>query len=229
MDGRPYEARAQPIGTKEIVDAPPCITLTCAAAIAPPAVGTFQGWKEIAERIREARREKCRHFFTLLVGKTRIAAVGGRILEVYLLVGYVHVAADNDGFQLVKFRDVRQEIIFPPHAVVQATQAVLGVGHVHVDKEVVFKFQRHRPPFVAVFVHADSTAHTERFLTGKYCGSAVPFFLRIVPVALITWEFNVQLAFLHLRFLYAKDVSIQAGEGVTKSFSVAGPKAIDIP
>ena len=72
---------------------------------------------ECAECVGKAAGEECGEFSALFVGETWVLVVGLGIFEVYLLMGHVEVAAEDDGFLVVQLLYVAQEGIFPFHAV----------------------------------------------------------------------------------------------------------------
>ena len=120
------ETRTKTVGNQEIVDAPSSILLSCTEAVGPPAVGHLIGMKR-AEGVDEAIAQQLRHALALLVGESGIAAVSLGVLDIYLLVGHVHVAADHDRFLLVQFVEIGLEVVLPVHSVVEPAQLVLRV------------------------------------------------------------------------------------------------------
>ena len=75
---------------------------------------------EEAERVGEAVAEQMRHLGALLVGEAGVLSVRLRVLEIYLFMSHVKVAAHDDGFLAVELFEVVEESIFPGHAVVEA-------------------------------------------------------------------------------------------------------------
>ena len=75
---------------------------------------------EEAERVGEAVAEQKRHLGALLVGEAGVLSVRLRVLEVYLLMSHVKVAAHDDGLLAVELLEMVEESIFPGHAVVEA-------------------------------------------------------------------------------------------------------------
>ena len=116
--------RHQAVADDEIVDAPAYVLLTGLEAIGPPGILHLIRI-EGAEGVLEAAGQKTAEGVALLVSKAGITAVGLRILEVYFLVGYVKVAAEDDGFLGIKVFQVLAEVGLPGHAVVQPAQSVL--------------------------------------------------------------------------------------------------------
>lgn len=103
---------------QKIVDTPPCISKTRSSTIRPPAIFHLVRVLE-APSIYEARTEKLREFRALLVGKTCIEVIRRRILEVYLLVSHIHIAAHHDRFLTLQGLYESAEDIFPAHPVIQ--------------------------------------------------------------------------------------------------------------
>ena len=67
----------------------------------------------MAERVGESCGEECGEFVSLLVGESCILSVALRILEVYLFVGYIEVAAQEEWFFAVEFLDIITKGIVP--------------------------------------------------------------------------------------------------------------------
>ena len=68
---------------------------------------------EITETVGKAIVQKNGHLFSLLIGETGISAVGLRILDIYLFVCYIQIAADDNRFLGVKRFQEFAEIVFP--------------------------------------------------------------------------------------------------------------------
>ena len=80
------------------------------------------------ERIDESVGKELCHLLSFFVGESGVLAVGLGILQVYFLVCYVQVAAQDDWLLGIKLLDVVEEIVLPLHAVVESAQSVLRVG-----------------------------------------------------------------------------------------------------
>ena len=128
MDACALQLAGEPCRGEEVIDAPPRVLLACPEAVRPPRVNAFLFGIEIAERIDESRVQQGLELLAFLVGEACVHAVGLRILQVYLLVRHVQVAAYQHGLLCVKFQEVPAEGILPRHPVVQALQSVLRVG-----------------------------------------------------------------------------------------------------
>ena len=79
----------------------------------------------VAPAVAETGGQQFAHLGPLLIGKAGVEMVGGRVLQVDLLVGHVHIAADHDALAGRQLLDVGPESIFPLHSVVEAAQTVL--------------------------------------------------------------------------------------------------------
>ena len=80
---------------------------------------------EVTPGVCETSIEQLCELFTFFVGKSGVVAIALGILEVYFLMGHVHVAADNDGLLLVEGKEIVAEVVVPCHAIVESPQFVL--------------------------------------------------------------------------------------------------------
>ena len=103
---------------QKIVDTPACIPKAGASAIGPPAIFHLVRMLK-APSADESRAEKLREFRTFLVGKSCIEVVRRRVLEVYLLVSHIHVAAHHDRFLTLQGLYESAKGVFPAHPVIQ--------------------------------------------------------------------------------------------------------------
>ena len=104
---------------QEIVDTPACVPKAGTSTIRPPAIFHLVRVLE-APSVYESRAEKFRKFRTLLVGKSCIEVVRRRILEVYLLVSHIHIAAHHDRFLTLQGLYESAKGVFPAHPVIQS-------------------------------------------------------------------------------------------------------------
>ena len=125
MDGSRLKMFLQSVGYKEIVNTPPRVLLSGTEAVGPPRVGFFQVRIEISEGICKSTLQQKGHLVAFFIGKTCIATIGLGVLEVYFLMGYIHVPTDNDRFDGIQLQYILSEVILPTHAVVQTSQFVL--------------------------------------------------------------------------------------------------------
>jgi len=222
------DTRTQAVADDEIVNAPASVLLSGLEAVAPPRIGHLLRIFP-TESVGEAAAEQKGELLALLVGETRIAAVGLRVLDVYLLVRHVQVAAEDDRLLRVKLLEIFAEVILPRHSVVQTLQAVLRVGRIAAHQEEVSHLQRDDTPLVVVRVYADAIAHVQRLMTGEDGRARIAFLLGRVPIRLIAFKLNVELAGLHLRLLKAEEIGIQLTENISEAFALAGAQAVHIP
>ena len=82
-------------GHDEVVDTPSGVLLACTESVRPPRVGGVVGMQR-TERIDESVGKELCHLLAFLVGESGVLAVGLGILQVYFLVCYVQVTAQND-------------------------------------------------------------------------------------------------------------------------------------
>ena len=212
VDSGADEAVIHPLRGQEVIDAPACVLLSGTESVAPPAVGSFQVWMEMAERIRETARQELCHLFPLLVCEASIPAVALWVLQVDFLVRHIHVAADDDWFLLVEREKIGAEILFLLHPVVQPAQLFLAVGCVDVHQIEVRHFQRDHSALVVVFLDSYSVGDFQRSMPGEDSRSAVSLLFRIVPIRGVAWELDVQLPCLHLCLLQAEEIRIERSE-----------------
>lgn len=229
MYGRRAQLRAQAVGHQEVVDAPPRVLLARTEAVGPPRVHARRVGVEVAEGVGEACGEQLAELLPLLVGEARVAPVGLGVLQVNLLVGHVHVAADDDGLPRVEFLQIAAELVFPLHAVVQPPQFVLRVGRVDIHQVERGHLQRDDTPLAVVLLAAYAVADTDGLVTGVDGRARVALLLGVVPVRRVAFEGQIDLPGLHLGLLQAEEVGIQAVEDVGKAFVYAGPQAVDVP
>lgn len=180
-DGGFSQLRIEPFRGDEVVNAPPGILFAGFEAIRPPGVDVGPVGVEVSEGVGESFRKQEGHLCSFFVGKSGIASVGLGVLEVYFAVGYVEVAAENDGFFAVEALQVVPEIVFPLHAIVQPAQFVLRIGYVGCYQVEGRIFQCDESAFVVVFVYAHSECGLQGLVTGKDGCSGIAFLVGIVP------------------------------------------------
>ena len=184
---------------------------------------------QIAEGICKAVVQKLGHLLALLVGKTGIATVGLRILDIYLLMCHVQVAADHHSLLGIQSLQELAEIIFPGHTVIQSFQLGLGVrGVAGYEIEVVI-LQGDDSSFVVVLLHAHTVAHAQWLVAGIDGCARISLLLGIVPVAFVAIELQVELTFLHLGLLQAEEVGIERLELALEVLAHASTQAIHVP
>ena len=65
-------------------------------------------------------------------------------------MGHIQVAAEDHGLFLLQLFEISQKSFFPLHPVIQAFQAVLGVGRVDGDQIKFLIFQGNDPSLMVV-------------------------------------------------------------------------------
>ena len=143
---------------------------------------------QCAERVGETGSEQLGHLGALLIGEAGAEMVGLRVLDVYLLVGDVHVSTDDDRFLLVEVEEVVAEGILPLHAVRQSLRLaafglrLLRVGRVDADEIKVGHLHGDDASFVVVLLLAQAVGDIQRLVTCIDSRAAVAFALGIVPI-----------------------------------------------
>ena len=190
----------------------------------------------MAEGVDEPGIEMLGHLCTFLVGETCVHAVGLGILDVNLLVSNVHIAAHDDGLLGIKFLHIPTEGFIPRHAVVETTQAVLRIGRIDGDEIEVGIFECDDATlmiggFCTRFVSPTTYSIVDRkgFMFRKNCGTRISFFLGIVPIGPIAWEFDIELTLLHLGLLQAEEIGIERLKHFLEVFAHYGTQAVYIP
>ena len=80
-----------------------------------------------------------------------------------------------------------------------------------------------------VLIYAESYLNAERLVLRKNRRARISFLLRLVPVRLIAIKGDVQLAFLHLCLLQAKEVGVYRAEDVSEAFAVDRSQTVYVP
>lgn len=151
----------QGVRDEEIVQPPTYILLAGVEAVRPP--GIFHLVRVLEPPgIRESGVQKNRELAALLIGEAGVAAVRVRVLDVYLIVGYVHITADHHPFAGCEAVEIFPEIILPPHPVVEPSEAVLRVRHIDADEVELRHLQSDDAPLVVVLLNADAVCHRQR-------------------------------------------------------------------
>ena len=215
-------------GADKIIDPPSRVFFPCLKPVGPPGIFGFARMG-IAPAVAEAGGEQFAHFAPLLVGEAGVEMVRGGILQVNLLVGDVHVAADHHALLRGQAAHIGAERVLPLHPVIQAAQAVLRVGDVHVDQVEDRQLQRDDTPLVVVLVHPYAISHRRRYLPCEDGGAGVAFLVGIVPIALVALEGYVELSGLDLRLLKTEEVGIQLLEYLAEALALTGTQAIYVP
>lgn len=149
------------VGDEEVVQPPTDVLLAGVESVRPP--GIFHLVRVLEPPgVSETRVQKPGELAALLIGEPGVAAVRVRILDVYLIVGHVHVTADHHTLPCGEAGKIFPEIILPPHPVVEPPETVLRVRHIDADKEELRHLQRDDAPLMVVFLNPDAVRHRER-------------------------------------------------------------------
>ena len=183
----------------------------------------------MAEGVCEPGGEQRAEARALLVGEAGVEVVRVRVFEVDLLVGNVHVAADNHAFALGQAADIGPEGIFPLHAVIQPFEAVLGIGRIDIHQIEIRHLECQHSPFVVVFLNPDAAGYRKRRMAGIDGRPGIAFFLGIIPIGLIAQEFQVDLTRLQFGLLQAEEIGVELREHIGEAFAGYGPQAVDVP
>lgn len=229
MDSGGAELRQQAFGNQKIVDAPAHVLLACAAPVAPPAVGARGVGVEGAEGVDEARVKQACHGLALGIGEAGVVSVTFGIGQVDFAVRHVHISADYHRFVRVQAFQEAKEVALPFHAVVQARQLTLAVGHVDVDKVAVVELESSDAALVVVLLEAGLSDYVRRPEAAEYRRARVAGTLGIAPVRAVALELEVKLAGPQFYFLHAESVGIEVAEYFRKAFGYYRPQAVDIP
>lgn len=222
------DARHKSFGNNEIIDTPPDIFGAGAESVAPPGIGLFVGVQG-AEGVDESCIEESPEGLAFAVGKSGVHAVRLGVLKVYLVVGYVKVAADDDGFNGIEAFDVAEKCFLPLHSVIESRKLGLRVGRIDVDEVEFGIFNGYDAPFPIVSFVADAASDSNRPYARVDCRTAVSFFLGVVPYRFVAFESKVELTFAEFGLLEAESVCI---EGVKNFFEILfhdGTQAINVP
>ena len=231
-------AAAQFFGCDKVVDAPAGVCQAGFPQIRPPGIGTHGVRMQCAIGVEEAGRQQFAEFAALFVSEAGVMVICFRVLEVDVFMGDVEVATENHGLLGVEALKIRAEGVFPCHAVCEALETPLAVRGVAVDLAVrgvavdeveVRQFERDDATFVVVFGDTDAVHDGERLDAREDGRAGIAFLFGTVPILVVARQVEDGLAFLHLRFLQGKDVSIEGAERFHEALFEAGAQAVDVP
>ena len=197
--------------------------------IAPPGIDIPPVRIEIPEGIREAGIQKRGHLFPLLGGEAGVLRVAFRVLQVDLLMGDIHVPADDDRLFPVQIQQIAPEGVLPGHAVIQTGQAALAVGGIDRDKIKGGILQGDDAALVIMLREADAVADGEGLPLREDCGAAVALFLGGIHVQQIALRGNIRLTGLHFGLLQAEEIRVRGAEIIHEALAHAGAQTVDIP
>ncbi len=208
-------------------------------AVAPPRVGAFGGGVQRTEGIHEPGIQKLGELGALLVGKAGVATIGARVLQVYLLVRHVEVAAHHHGLRVTR-RTIgeharlqvlahRAEGIVPGHAVIEARQLALRVRRVHIHEPVLVELAQHHAPFGVQLGDAHFVQHLQRLFLAEHRRARIALALGVAPELMVAGKVHLDLAFLQLGFLQGEHIGVQLGKGVHEPLLHNGAQAVHVP
>ena len=151
-----------------------------------PGVDTCLLRIKIPECIYKSGIQKLCEFLTLFIGKSGIFPIRLWILQINLCMRYIQITAENNRLCLFQLFQVCKKIFLPFHTIIQSCKLALGVWCIHGNKVKIFKLQCDHTPFLVVLLDSKSVAYADWFLLGKYCCPRITFFLRIIPVLMIS-------------------------------------------
>ncbi len=144
-----------PFRDQKIIDPPACVLFPCPETVRPPAINSFRFRIEIPKAVHPAGCEQFGHLTALLVGKTGVLPVGFRALQVDLLMGNIHIPADDHRFFLIQVPDISSKCVLPFYPVGEASQLLLGIRRVDIDQVKGFEFCCDNPPFPGMLFPPD--------------------------------------------------------------------------
>ena len=80
-----------------------------------------------------------------------------------------------------------------------------------------------------VLIDSDPILYANRFYPGKNRSSGITFFLRVIPISLITGQIQLDLTLLQLGLLHTEAVRIQIPEHFFKPFANRSAKSVYVP
>ena len=220
----------QPVGDDKVVDAPAHVPGAGRGPVAPPGVGVGPIGIEPAEAVGKASLQKLGELGPLLIGEAGVAHIGLGVFQVDLLVGHVHIAADDHGLLGVQPLQVGAEIVLPLHAVVDALELVLGVGRIDRHQPEIRVFQRDDPALGVVLWDAQVVAHAQGLVLGENRRAGIALFLGIVPIHMIARQIKIpELSLRQLYLLQTYRIGSAALCKIKKSLINTGSESVDIP
>ena len=121
-----------------------------------------------AEGVDEAIGKKISHLLAFLIGESCILAIGLGILEVYLPMCHIKVAAKDNRLLAVQILEIGKESLLPCHAVVKSAKSVLRVGSVASDKIKRRHLESDDTSLMVVLINAYAISNGERSVAGVY-------------------------------------------------------------
>lgn len=199
---------------------------------------------EEAEGVDEAGLEEGLEAGALLVGEAMGLVIGAGVGKVFLGVGDIEIAAEDNGLFLLELFAVGQEgriPMLPAH--VQAGEFALAVGGVNGDQpEFGILGGQDSPLFIGVtedvtfyLVFVDNclgqaAGDVERLGFAEDGGAGVAFLFGRVPVFVILWQVDFSLTLFSFGFLNTQNIRLVLGDKRLKSAFIDDcADAVDVP
>ncbi len=215
-------------GDPEIIDAPPDVLFTGVEPVRPP--GIVSGLLvELPEGVDEPVFDVPVEGAPLLGGEARVVDVRLRVLEVYLLVGRVEIAAEDDRLRRFEPFYVREKIRVPLHAVIEPGKTVLGVRRVDVDEEESVELEGDDPALPVVLGDSHAAGKREGLDLREHGGSRISPPVCAVPELQVSGKIDRDLLPGSLGLLEAEDVRVDLFNDVEKAVFHGSPDPVDIP
>jgi len=229
INGCRLYAGSETLGGKEIVYTPTHVLLTGAEHIGPPCIGIGDIAVFKAEAVYKSAFEELCHLAPLLIGEARVSPVAFGIFEVYLPVGNIQVAAEDNGLFGIKSKEIIPEGIFPCHAVFEPCELTLGVGSIHIHKIKIGILKGDDSSLGIVLGNADAVGNAHGLMLCENARTGIALFLGAVEIQLITGIGKVQLVGLKFGLLNAEEVCIDEVEKIREALRKAGSESVYIP
>ena len=112
---------------------------------------------------------------------------------------------------------------------IQALEAVLGVGGIAGDKVEMLEFQGDQPPLPVQRFVPEPVGNGQGRLLREDGGAGVALLLGAAPELLVTRRIHHQLPRLHFCLLQAEAIGVGAAEEIIEALLHAGAQAVDVP
>lgn len=222
--------RDKPCADKKVVYAPAGVPLTRFEHIAPPCVGIRPVGIKHTETVRKAAFKQNCEFLSFFIGESCIAAVALRVFKVNFVMRNVHIAADDNGFFLIKSDEIGTESILPFAAEIKPCKLALRIRGVYRYKIIIGKFKGYDASLgFEFFIRTHAVSNGKRFFFCEDGRSGITFFFGIIPEAHVPFGGEIYLPFLQFCFLKSKNVGIGFVKKVFETFAHAGAQPVNVP
>lgn len=82
---------------------------------------------------------------------------------------------------------------------------------------------------MVVKIDANTVFNIQRLVLGKYRCTRITFLIGIIPVTIVAIKREIELTFLHLRFLKAEEIGVEFLENIFEALCYAGAKSVYVP